>query len=961
MRVVKWKAKRFNMTKNYIDLVPPHVWLALVFFLQSCSVLQPSQVMAPSDSRVYKSVNDQREYRHIKLPNNLDVLLISDPNADKAAASLDVYLGSYQNPKDRAGLAHFLEHMLFLGTAQYPDPGEYQAFISEHGGSHNAYTSTENTNYFFDIDVQYLEQALDRFAPFFTDPTFDSAYVDRERNAVESEYRLKIKNDLRRKWDVMREVVNQEHPQSKFTVGNLQTLSNTSATPIRADLIAMYDQYYSANLMKLVVLGTENLDQLEAMVSARFSAIEDKQVKIQPHGAPLIESSQLPLQITVKPVKELRELSLMFEIPRVSQHWQTKPVQYLSSLIGHEETGSLLDVLKAKGWAEGLGAGLSLEDRSAALFTINISLTPQGLANRDALIEQVFAWIELIRKQGVEKWRQTELARVGDIDFRYLEKQAPSGYVSMLASRMQRYPVQEVLREPYITTEFDTRVIDAVLERLTPGNLILLATDPNATLEKRSKYYQVPYSVEVIENDLVQAWDSPSSVASLKLPAVNRFIPSDLDLIEPIHAQGTPPQVMFKREGLRVWHLENTQFGVPRANIIIKLATDKTSTMPSMTAAELYINLVQDELNSGLYAASLAGLNYSIGVDQRGLSIVLGGYSENQALLLQSILQVLLSPDWSPERFNRVKQQLYRSKLNASKDYPFRQIISQLQASIKRTWTASEQAPVLEALTLKEMQSYSQQLLEVFDAQVVISGNHSLSAARTITQPLADTLNLQDIDSPLKVIKLSEADVIQSVAVDHQDSVVMRYIQGDTDTIQERARLSLIAQMVKAPFFNSLRTDKQLGYVVSAFPYHANRVPGLGMLVQSPVASEALLRDEFTLFTEDFLNEVDGLSPEEFARHKEAVLTNLEEAPKSLSEMNGRFAESLMLGYTDFQFRALLAEEIRSLTIPDIQQAYKRLVIDNPRQLWVQTQGDDVQQAPEPELQLEKSEYRYSF
>ena len=499
------------------------------------------------------------------------------------------------------------------------------------------------------------------------------------------------------------------------------------------------------------------------------------------------------------------------------------------------------------------------------------------------------------------------------------------------------------------------------MQRLSPDNLILLATDPNTTPEKRSKYYQVPYSVEAIENDLVQAWNSPGSVASLKLPAVNRFIPSDLDLIEPIHAQGTPPQVILKREGLRVWHLENTQFGVPRANIIIKLATDKTSTMSSMTAAELYINLVQDELNSGLYAASLAGLNYSIGVDQRGLSIVLGGYSENQALLLQSILQVLLSPDWSPERFKRVKQQLYRSKLNASKDYPFRQIISQLQASIKRTWTASEQAPVLEALTLKEMQSYSQQLLETFDAQVVISGNHSLSAARTITQPLADTLNLQDIDSPLKVIKLSEADVIRSVAVDHQDSVVMRYIQGDTDTIQERARLSLIAQMVKAPFFNSLRTDKQLGYVVSAFPYHANRVPGLGMLVQSPVASEGLLRDEFTLFTQDFLNQVNGLSPEEFARHKEAVLTNLEEAPKSLSEMNGRFAESLMLGYTDFQFRALLAEEIRSLTIPDIQQAYKRLVIDSPRQLWVQTQGDDVQQAPEAELQLEKPEYRYSF
>ena len=941
-------------------LAGPVVLLLTMLSMQSCSSLAPSQDVVSASSTISKSNNDQRQYRHIKLKNNLDVVLISDPSADKAAASLDVYIGSYQNPEDRAGLAHFLEHMLFLGTAQYPDPGEYQAFISEHGGSHNAYTSTENTNYFFDVDVQYLEQTLDRFAPFFTDPTFDSAYVDRERNAVESEYRLKIKNDLRRKWDVVREVINPKHPQSKFTVGNLDTLSNSPQSPVRDDLITMYETYYSANLMKLVVLGTESLDQLQAMVSSRFSGIKDQQVQIQPHGSPLIASSKLPMEITVKPVKELRELSLMFEIPSVKEHWRTKPVQYLSSLIGHEETGSLLDVLKEKGWAEALGAGLSLEDRNAAVFTINISLTPQGLANRDTLVGLVFAWLDLIKQQGIEQWRQTELARVGEIDFRYLEQQDPMGYVSMLASRMQRYPIQEVLREPYLTNEFDTQIIDAVLQKLNPNNLILMVTDPDAKLKKRSIYYQAPYAVRAIDQALIKTWQAPNASSAFKLPAENKFIPRDLSLIAPIHDEGSPPQLVIDNDALQVWHLENTQFGVPRANIIIKLATDKTSSLLHLTAAELYINLVQDQLNSGLYAASVAGLNYSLGVDQRGLSLVLGGYSENQPLLLESILQVLLSPDWSPERFKRVSQQLYRSKLNASQDYPFRQIISQLQASIKSTYTATEQASILKTLSMDKMQDYSQQLLKAFDAQVIISGNHNLTAAETIIEPLS-MLNLQSIDSPLKVIKLAESDAVKSVAVDHQDSVVMRYIQGDTDTIAERARLSLIAQMVKAPFFNSLRTEKQLGYVVSAFPYHANRVPGLGMLVQSPVASERILRDEFNLFTKDFLNYVQGLTSEEFVRHKEAVLTNLEEAPKSLSEMNGRFAESLRLGHTDFQFRALLAAEVSALTIADIQQAYQRIVIDKPRQLWVQTQDKATEQPIETDLQAENKVYKYSF
>ena len=84
----------------------------------------------------------------------MKVMVISDPNTAKAAASLDVAVGSNANPEGREGLAHFLEHMLFLGTEKYPEAGDYQAFISSHGGNHNAYTAYENTNYFFRRESQ---------------------------------------------------------------------------------------------------------------------------------------------------------------------------------------------------------------------------------------------------------------------------------------------------------------------------------------------------------------------------------------------------------------------------------------------------------------------------------------------------------------------------------------------------------------------------------------------------------------------------------------------------------------------------------------------------------------------------------------------------------------------------------------------------------------------------------------
>lgn len=62
---------------------------------------------------------------------------------------MSVNVGHMDDPTDRAGLAHFLEHMLFLGTEKYPNCEEYRTYLSKHGGSSNAYTSALETNYYF--------------------------------------------------------------------------------------------------------------------------------------------------------------------------------------------------------------------------------------------------------------------------------------------------------------------------------------------------------------------------------------------------------------------------------------------------------------------------------------------------------------------------------------------------------------------------------------------------------------------------------------------------------------------------------------------------------------------------------------------------------------------------------------------------------------------------------------------
>ena len=141
------------------------------------------------------SKSDKRQYKVIKLENEIRAILISDDEADKSCAALDVHVGAALDPKPLYGTAHFLEHMLFMGTEKYPSENEYSEFISNNGGYNNAFTSMIDTNYHFEVSNEAFGEALDRFAQFFLCPLLGDDQTDREMNAVDSEYKMSLTND----------------------------------------------------------------------------------------------------------------------------------------------------------------------------------------------------------------------------------------------------------------------------------------------------------------------------------------------------------------------------------------------------------------------------------------------------------------------------------------------------------------------------------------------------------------------------------------------------------------------------------------------------------------------------------------------------------------------------------------------------------------------------------------------
>ncbi|THU96371.1 hypothetical protein K435DRAFT_664679, partial [Dendrothele bispora CBS 962.96] len=381
---------------------------------------------------IQKSQQDDREYRIIKLDNGLEATLVHDLKADKAAASLDVAVGHLSDPDDMPGLAHFCEHLLFMGTEQFPKENEYSEFLSKNNGASNAYTSTSNTNYYFSVATAQLPGALARFAGFFHCPLFAPSCTSRELNAVDSEHKKNHQSDLWRIFQVSKHLSKDGHPWRKFGSGNRESLSK-AAKDLKAKqklpLIEWWSKEYCASRMHLCVLGKESLDELEELVSTLFSPIPNRQVDPLPmfYDHPFGPDEKGTL-VSVQTIMTMHVIEISIPLEYQGFNWRHKPANFLAHFIGHEGPGSLYSYLKQKHWVSGLRAGPQVAVRGFEFFHLTIYLTSEGFKNYKSVILSTYKYLSMLRESTFERYHQEEIASLSETRFRFLEKKRPDTY-----------------------------------------------------------------------------------------------------------------------------------------------------------------------------------------------------------------------------------------------------------------------------------------------------------------------------------------------------------------------------------------------------------------------------------------------------------------------------------------------------------------------------------------------------
>ncbi len=900
---------------------------------------------------IVKSPPDSKDYRALVLDNGLKVLLVSDPATDQAAASLDVHVGSGSDPDDWQGLAHFLEHLLFLGNRKYPEAGEYKKFIDDHGGNNNAYTSFSHTNYYFDISADHLLPALDRFSRFFIDPTFDATFVDRERAVVHSEYQSRIKDEGRRAWAARRQLINPDHPASRFAVGSRHTLRDRPDDPdgmtARQKLIEFYAQHYSADIMTLAVVGREPLDQLQRWVTELFAGIPDRDAQAQRFTQPYFTRARLASRLNVTPQKDQLRAAFLFPVAGNEDRYRSKPLGYVANLLGHEGEGSLLALLESMGWAEGLSAGAGYRDKVQGVFEVSIQLTEAGLAHIDEIGSLLFRYIALIRAEGIESWRYDEERKLAAIAFRFAEEHGAGATARRLADSLHRYPIEDVLRGPYMMEDYRREWINQLLARLTPDNVLLQVVAKGVETDSEAPFYGVDFGIAPIPPATLARWREDKPDERLALPAANRFIPERLSVQAGQSLGQTPaiPEPLDAQPGMDVWYHGDPQFGTPRAAFFFSVQSPIAGgSARNLVLGELFVRLVNRQLDTATYPARLAGLGYELYRHSRGFSVRISGYEDKQAVMLKTLLEALQAPRFDAAELALIKDELRREWRNVSLESPSNQTVHELYRLLMHPyWSEAERLAVLDAIGVDDLKTHAAGFFEKIHITALSHGDVTKARAAGLSAMLASAFAGSEWIEEVERIRIRMLDdhaaYLRSMDVDHDDSALAIYFQGHGKSDPERAKMLLLARLAESPFFFNIRTTNRVGYLVHAGRLDILEVPGLLFSVQSPTHAPARINQLINEFLEAFGNILEGMDETEFNRVKQGLVDRILTRDKKLADRSNRYWREIDRKEFAFDTRRRTAELIGSLSKEDILDYFQQITQTQPRKLLIQSPG----------------------
>eukprot|EP00746_Dinoflagellata_sp_MGD_P167388 gnl/MRDRNA2_/MRDRNA2_97964_c0_seq1.p1 gnl/MRDRNA2_/MRDRNA2_97964_c0~~gnl/MRDRNA2_/MRDRNA2_97964_c0_seq1.p1 ORF type:complete len:1184 (+),score=293.62 gnl/MRDRNA2_/MRDRNA2_97964_c0_seq1:176-3727(+) len=887
---------------------------------------------------------DHRQYQWAKINSGLEVVNVQDVTSTSGGFAVAVEAGSFYDPKDLQGLAHFCEHMLFLGTAKYPNPSGFDQFLNTHGGANNAYTAEEVTVYFAQLDIAGFSEGLDRFSDFFRAPLFDETYVKREVHAIDSEHAKNKQSPDWRILQVMQSLADPRSPVAGFHTGNLKTLYDEpmakGINPVDA-LKKYYAENYCTPKLRLVTFGPKSVDdQLKESIE-KFGDIQQGpncQASPKSFAEPAaFPKSSLQKWVHIQGTSPMPQLWVFWSLPDLQKQYPAHPMRYLKYVLGYTGVNSLSETLK-----NNLGLTTDIDvaaDMSSAgtNFWIVLSLTSKGAKYPEVVMDTLYSYIAQVKRNGVDEKLYSSLADLTKLEWEWSEESDTIATVQSLAEQMTRLPKEDLLTGDYLIKNPDPIIVKDMVNKLKPENMNVAFVDPNfdETDVMELPHYGVKYTVQDLEKQMpvskewaswvhgasktevdkamvrrLQAMDDKiKKEPNIKHPEPIKHIPRDITLsfakappgqneISALYG-AEPVKLKTKSSQEQIWYRQGSTSESPKVHMkfLTRRKGHRTINADEVIIHTLWRRMIGEQLHPKVVDLAATGTSYSIDVGSHSLSVSFGGFQDNLPAMMDLVTDEMRSGvDISnTERFSRNWETLAK-ELEDKSEMPVQYAIEdrsimlmqgthsdvELRAAMNNVKPEKLEKPSLAGIEAKPTQFTALAMGNIPEEKAMSTTQKYLSAMNFNTSLAdSDTEIVTAVVHPKAPLELRK---LNPRANDPNHVTVVSLLAGVPDVI-DSVVWSIIGQVLGPVAYDELRTRKQLGYVVSGGVGKLSNVLVLNVVVQGkemqPDETEAAIDMVLTkLMPERLL----AMTTEEFESYKEATAKAFLKPPLGFSD-----------------------------------------------------------------------------
>jgi zinc protease len=278
-----------------------------------------------------------------KLDNGLELVVIPDHRAPVVTHMVWYKVGSADETPGKSGLAHFLEHLMFKGTAKHP-PGEFSQVVAHIGGQENAFTSFDYTGYFQRVPSSQLKTVMDFEADRMTGLQLTDALVLPEREVILEEQNQRVGNNPRaRLTEQIEAALFLNHPYGKPVIGWRQEMEHLS----REDAIAFYKRFYGPNNAIVVIAGDIDSPQALAFAKDTYGKVAqraDIPPRIRPQEPPPVAVRSLTM---ADPRVEMPVLQRDYLVPsfQTAKAGESEALEVLAHILGSGNNSRMYQTL----------------------------------------------------------------------------------------------------------------------------------------------------------------------------------------------------------------------------------------------------------------------------------------------------------------------------------------------------------------------------------------------------------------------------------------------------------------------------------------------------------------------------------------------------------------------------------------------------------------------------------------